>query len=145
MSKLSIATVAEHLDLSRQGAGRVLRELGLTTAAGLDEIRRRYIGQLRAMASNNMSPERERLLVARRRLLETELRRRTRQTIAVDEAERILVGAGVAARTRLAHADRQLRAEFPNLDEKVFAALRRLHNEAMALVADEILKIGETE
>ena len=146
MSRLKIKDVAAHLGVEPQTAGRLLRELGLSTRDTLDRIRLAYIARLRGEASNaSQSPERRELLVSRRRLLDLELRKRERKTIDLAEAERLLAGAGVATRTRLEHADRQLRAAFPNLDEAVFATLRRLHGEALALVSEDVLRIGEAE
>ena len=144
--KLTTTMIAAHLDVTPQTAGRLLRELGLSTRVTLDQIRIAYLRKLRPEAGNGATnPERQKLIVARRRLLEADLRRRERKTVDVAEAERLLVGAGVATRTRLEHADRQLRAEFPSLDERVFAALRRLHVEALALVSEDILRVGEVE
>jgi len=143
MPKLKIKDVAAHLGVEPQSAGRLLRELNLTTADSLDRIRLSYIARLRAEAGNNgQSPERERLLTARRKLLEAELRKRMRQSIDVDEAQRILVGGAQSCRTRLDTVDRRLRANFPALPEDVLQFIRREHTEALAMVA---IDVGEPE
>ena len=146
MSRLKIKDVAAHLGVEPQSAGRLLRELNLTTADTLDRIRLAYIARLRAEASNaNSSPERRELLVSRRRLLDLEYKRRMRELVPMAWGTRLLAGAGTAARAHLEVADRRIRSAHPDASEDLLRTVRGIHEEAVALIANAIEKIDEDE
>ena len=146
MPKLTVAAVAAHLGVERQSAGRLLRELNLTTGDSLDRIRLAYIARLRAEAANaSSSPERRDLLVSRRRLLDLEYKRRMRLLVPMDWGTRLLAGAGTAARAHLEVADRRIRAAHPDASEDLLRTVRGIHEEAVATIANAIEKIDEDE
>ena len=134
------------LDLAPQSVSRLLRELGLSARDGLDAIRIGYLRRLRAEAGNaGQSPERRELLVARRRLLDLEFKRRMRQLVPADWSTRLLAGAGTVARTHLEVADRRIRAAHPGLPEDVLATIRKQHQEAVSAIADAITTFEQDE
>lgn len=103
--ELTQAIIAEHLDMSQPAISGLLQRLGLGLDAGLDEIRRAYIRQLRRAAANHgggdMADERLKLTAAKRRKAEMELRTRAGELVEADQVRRALVGISSAMRATL--------------------------------------------
>jgi len=140
--KLTESALAEQLAISRRHLAR-LKRAGMPTDSLENAQAWREANVVGSADGADLMRLRAEVLEKRIELLQLELDERRRNLIDMGEAERLLVGCGVAARARLGYAERTLRSRHPDLPEAAYRTVADLHREALDLLADDILRIPE--
>ena len=112
---LTQSIVSEHLFLSQAAVSQLIARLALDLGTcSLDEVRRRYLEHLRAVASGRGSLElqAERLALTKARRLQVELdnEKELGNLVSADETSRAIVGAAVHIRNALERIPNKLAA-----------------------------------
>jgi phage terminase Nu1 subunit (DNA packaging protein) len=97
-------------------------------------------GRLR---SNEYSAAKTRLAEEQARRIAQLRRRDERSLIPADEVRRVLVATGQSLRQRLLSIEQRLRASHPNLDKAVYQFLHEAHTDALQMLSQDVLKLGD--
>ena len=140
--KLTEAQLARQLAISRRHLAR-LKKAGMPTDSVEDAKAWREANVIGPADGADLMRLRAEVLEKRIELLQLELDERRRDLVPMTEARRLLVGGGTATRMRLEYVERAFRARHPALPEAAYRTVGDLLREALELIHDDILRVGE--